>query len=554
MSDFPNVMGRVRAWPLVAALGLAPLGCYSGVGGFDPDGLADGPGRAPGADGGDDAGEDGGDDGGSEASCEDGPSVGASPLRRLTRFEYDNTVRDLLGDTTRPAEHTFSPDENLGGYAANAVAPISKTQLDEYSSAAEDLAATFVEEGLGQYVDCALSDTACATQFVTDFGRQAFRRPLEPVEIDEYVALYEDARGAWDGATGFRLVVQAMLLSPNFLYHVENLPTGAGETDVVALSSYELASRASYFVWASAPDAELLDAAEAGLLDTPEGLEEQVRRMLQDDRAADTIASFTQQWMHLEGLADKVKDAELYPQWGPALAESMEHEALAFADEVIRNGDGKLETLLTAPWTVGDASLAELYGVAAPGADGRLDLPADERAGLLTQVGFLTTNAHAAETSWVHRGKFVRENLLCQTLPAPPIGVEVNDPNDAGRLENPECSGCHLLMDPIGWAFDDYDALGLFTDEGEPGEVGGSSIGAFDDVVALAHGLAADPEVHDCVATQWFRYAARRAETGADDCALADIKASFSQSGQDVRELIVSIAMSEAFRYRRAED
>lgn len=535
---------------MATVLGLGSGGCYSGVAGFDPDGLVDDPARVPPGDGsGDDGGED---DGGVEASCEE-PSVGVSPLRRLTRFEYDNTVRDLLGDTTRPAESSFSPDESFGGYAANAIAPIAKTQLDEYAAAAEDLSATFVEEGLGQYVDCPLSDSACATAFVTDFGRRAFRRPLEAVEVDEYVALYEDARAAWDGAAGFRLVVQAMLLSPNFLYHVESLPADASESDVVPLSAYEQASRASYFVWASAPDEELLDAAAAGLLDTPEGLEQQVRRMLEDERAADTIASFTRQWMHIEGLSDKVKDAELYPQWGPQLAASMEHEALAFADEVIRRGDGSLQTLLTAPWTVADASLAELYGVAAPeGGQGRIDLPAEERAGLLTQVGFLTTNAHAAETSWVHRGKFVRENLLCQTLPAPPIGVEVNDPNDAGRLENPECSGCHLMMDPIGWAFDDYDALGLFTDEGQPGQVNGAAIGSFDEVVALAHALAADPEVHECVATQWFRYAARRAETEADACALDEIKASFAESGQDVRELMVSIALAESFRYRRA--
>jgi hypothetical protein len=277
--------------------------------------------------------------------------------------------------------------------------------------------------------------------------------------------------------------------------------------------------------------------------------------MLEDERAADTIASFTQQWMHLEGLADKVKDAELYPQWGEALADSMEQEALAFADEVIRNGDGSLATLLTASWTMGDASVADLYGVAAPeGGFGRIELPADERAGLLTQVGFLTTNAHAAENSWVHRGKFVRENLLCQTLPAPPVGVEVNDANDAGRLEDENCSGCHLLMDPIGWAFDDYDALGLFTDEGGAGEVRGSSIGEFADVPALAGELAADPAVHDCVATQWFRYASRRAETTADSCALDQIKARFAESGQDLRELVIAVATSEAFRYRKAAE
>ena len=535
-----------------SALGLLLTGCYSGLDGFDPSALDDGPARTPQSEGED--GGDAGDDGNPEASC-DAPSVGVSPLRRMTRFEYDNTVRDLLGDTTRPAQSSFSPDEAYGGFAANAVAPIAKTQLDEYAAAAEDLSATFVDTGLGQYIDCPMSDSACAEQFVADFGRKAFRRPLEAVEVDDYVALYEDAKGAWDAATGFRMMVEAMLLSPNFLYHMETLPQGAAETDVVTLGGYELASRMSYFVWASMPDDALLDAAAAGELETPEGLETQVRRMLADDRAADTIASFTQQWMHLEGLQDKVKDAEMFPQWDEALADSMEHEALAFADEVIRNGDGKLATLLTASWTMGDAALADVYGVEAPeGGYGRLELPADERAGLLTQAGFLTTNAHAAENSWVHRGLFVRQNMLCQVLPAPPIGVEVTEPNDAGRLENDECKSCHTMIDPIGWAFDDYDALGMFTDEGEPGEALNSSVGQFDDIVALAGSLAEAPEVHDCMATQWFRYAARRDETPADDCALDDIKANFAASGQDVRELIVSVATSEAFRYHKASE
>ncbi|MEM9453040.1 MAG: DUF1592 domain-containing protein [Myxococcota bacterium] len=536
-------------------------GCYSGMGDFDPSAQGGDPAQDSQGPEGDDAGDDAGDDSGDgeTVDCSAGPSVGVAPLRRLTRSEYDNTVRDLLGDTTQPAHNNFSPDEAYGGFAANAIAPISQTQLDEYAAAADSLSTTFVETGLGDYVDCPLSDTACATQFVTEFGRRAFRRPLEPVEVDEYVALYEDTRGAWDGATGFRLVVEAMLMSPNFLYQVQTVPDGASESDIIPVLPYELASRVSYFVWSSMPDDALLTAAGAGELDTPEGLEAQIRRMLDDDRAADTIASFTEQWMHLEGLGDKVKDAELFPQWSPALAESMEHEVLGFADEVIRKGDGSLETLLTASWTMGDEAVAELYGVAGPegqgeGGFGRIELPADERAGLLTQVGFLATNAHAAENSWVHRGLFVRENLLCQTLAAPPIGVEVNDANDAGRLENEECRGCHQMIDPIGWAFDDYDPLGMFVDEGEPGEVSASEVGAFDDVVALAGALATDPMVHDCMATQWFRYAARRAETPADSCALDQIKANFGASGQDIRELIVAVAMSEAFLYHKASE
>ena len=547
------------AWP-IALLGIAlGAGCYSGVGGFDPEAGGGGPGGgdgADGADGADDAADDGADDDGGDdgpaASCGDAPSVGVAPLRRLTRFEYDNTVRDLLGDTTRPAETTFSPDEVVGGYASNSVAPISQTQLDQYAAAAEDLAEAFVTGPIDAWIACPLADTACVTGFVTDFGRRAFRRPLLDVEIAEYVALYESGKTDWDAPTGVQLVVQAMLLSPNFLYHVEVLPPGAAETDVVELAPFELASRLSYFVWASAPDDELLESADSGELLTPTGLEAQVRRMLDDDRAADAIASFHEQWMHLGGIGDLVKDAELFPQWSPELAASMRAETLAFADEVIRNGDGSLKTLMTAAWTMGDARVAEIYGVAAPTEPfGQIDLPAGERAGILTQAGFLATNAHASETSWVYRGKFVRENLLCQPLPAPPPGVEVNDALDAGRLDNPECNGCHLLMDPIGIGFDGYDPIGVYADAGPGGEVVGvDEIGQFDSAVQLATSLADNAMVHDCVATQWFRFASRRAETANDSCAVEAIQASFAESGQDVRELVVAVALSDAFRYR----
>jgi hypothetical protein len=240
----------------------------------------------------------------------------------------------------------------------------------------------------------------------------------------------------------------------------------------------------------------------------------------------------------------------------------MADETARFADEVIRRGDGKLQTLLSADWTIGDATLAELYGVAAPGADGRIQLDPQERSGVLTHAAFLAAQAHAAEVSWVYRGKFVRENLLCDELQPPPPGVEVNETNDPSRLENPECSGCHLLMDPIGQGFDHYDAIGAYRtvdDAGQPvdarGDVlGHDEIGTFDDAVDLSRSLASAPVVHDCMALQWFRYAMRRLEGDRDECALEDIQARFEESEQDIAELIAGIVSSEAFRYRRSVD
>lgn len=538
---------------------LAVGGCYSGVQGFDGDAPAPG----PGGDGGD-ANDDAGDDPepepepGEGADCEAGPAAAPAAMRRLTRLEYDNTVRDLLGDDTRPAQ-LFAPDEEVGGYAANAVAPLSKSQLDELVGAAESLAHTAVSERWDALVGCDAAGPGCVEGFVTAFGRRAFRRPLSAAQLADYLALYEGAAAEWGAAEGVALVIQAMLLSPSFLYHVEPM----GEPGVAPLDGFSLASRLSYFAWASMPDDELLAAAEAGALDEVAGIEEQVRRMLDDERAAAAIASFHHQWLQLQGLPERVKDADAYPEWNAALGTSMEQETLRFVDEVVRRGDRSLHTLLTASWTVADASLADLYGVAGP-AEGFavVELPPDERAGLLTHASLLTSTAHAAESSWVLRGKLVRERLLCQELPPPPPGVEVNDVNDPNRLENPECSGCHTLMDPVGKGFDAYTPIGAFEPEGPDGapipvqgEVRGGveGLGEFDGVVELAHALADAPRVHECVAEQWFRYASRRLPAATDECALTEIRAAFAASGQDIHALMVAIAVSDALRFQHNE-
>lgn len=547
-------MTMVRRGPLVAlCASMALSGCYSGVHGFD----GDDPGADPGAEGGEDAGEDTAGDEPVPASCEEGPAAATSPMRRLTRLEYDNTIRDLLHDQSQPAQR-FSPDEEIGGYASNSIAKLSKTQLDEYMDAAETLAETAVSDRWDLVVGCDAGTDGCVEGFVETFGRRAFRRPLTAQERDDYLSLFADAQAEWDATEAVSVVIQAMLMSPHFLYMVEP----EGEPGVALRDDFAVASRLSYFLWASMPDDDLLDAAQAGELQDPEALEQQARRLLQDERAAATVASFHRQWLHLQGLPDRVKDTDLFPEWSPDLGVSMEQETLRFADEVIRRGDGTLQTLLTASWTMVDAPLADLYGVAAP-AEGFAvaELPADERAGLLTHASFLTSTAHAAEASWVLRGKFVRERLLCHEILPPPPGVEVEVVNDPNRLENPECNYCHLLMDPIGTGFDAYTPIGAFADEhpdGQPvqteGEVRGvPEIGTFQGAVELAHALAQTPQVHECMAEQWFQYGTRRLPTDADECALDRLQAAFEESGQDIRELMIAVAVSDAFRYQLNE-
>ncbi|HZO13472.1 MAG TPA: DUF1592 domain-containing protein [Polyangiaceae bacterium] len=505
---------------------------------------------------------DGGDSEGpgtdSQALCsEAAPDAGATPLRRLTRDEYDNTVRDLMGIDASFAT-SFVPDEIVAGFAANSVTSPSKLQLEDYLYTSE----TIVEQALAahqsEWLSCDIAQTSCVQPFLAELGKRAFRRPLTAELEQSLVSLYEQGRANWGAQKGLELALVAILNSPHFLYHVELTLPAAGEA-VAALDGYEMAARLSYFLWHTMPDSELLAAAESGALGTPEGIAEQARRMLAGEHAAEALDVFHAQWLELDVLDELVKDPDLFPEYSEQLAHSMREETLAFTRDIVQSG-GSAEMLLTATHSFVDSSLADLYGIDAPPTEfGRVELDSATRAGLLTQAAFLATRSHAAETSWVLRGKFVREKLLCETLPPPPPNVDQKQANDPNRLEDPQCGSCHQMMDPIGYGFDRYDAIGRYNEkdaDGNPiahsGEVvGNATIGTFEGAVELAKELATVDQVKECLVTQWFRFATRRAEATEDSCSIADAYGDFAASGFDFRELLVAIATSDAFRYRR---
>jgi len=499
------------------------------------------------------------------------PQVAFSALRRLTREQYDNSVRDLLGSSGQPSLG-LAADEKLAAFFSNSVSPVSRLSVEQYRDAAEALAAAAVAEQLDALTGCAGANqnAACAAQFIQAFGRRAIRRPLSSDEAARYQALY-DANQTRGFAEGIRVVLQALLQSPNFLYHLELTPAPGG-VGVTALGGYEVASRLSFALWNSLPDAELLDAAAAGLLDAKDGLQAQAERLLQSDRAKDALASFHVQWLGLDALLDLDKDPQLFPEFSDKLKGAMRDEAVSFADFVIRRGDGRLQTLLSAPFTLASPELLGLYGAtAAPAADGSVQLDPLQRAGLLTQAGFLAAHAHANQTSPVHRGLAIRKNLLCTDLPDPPANVNNNppapDPNATTRQRfeqhrtNPSCAACHQMMDPIGIGFENYDAIGRYrtTENNLPidasGEVlnAGATSGTFTGAVELAKRLSTSPEVRACVQKQWFRFSLGRFEGPEDACTLAGLSADFAAADFDVKKLLLSLVTSDAFRYRKAE-
>jgi hypothetical protein len=502
-------------------------------------------------------------------------NAGLTKVRRLTRDQFNNTVRDLLLTTGTPAD-ALAPDERMGPFASNAVAPITELLVQQHEEVAAKLALD-AKARMAQLSPCDLAadtGTTCTTKFVTEFGLRAFRRPLQSSEVTDYVALYGVGKANGGAANGFRLVVEAMLQSPFFLYHHDVGSAGTPQSKAVAVTPYELASRLSYFLWNSMPDAALFSAAGNGALNDSAALSAQVERMLSDPKAASTIGLFHRQWLALEDLPSKDKDPVAFPGYSEALVEQMLQETSLFSDFVVRKGDGLLKTLLTSNLAFPQGELFKVYGVTQPAgfsAGTAVMLNANERAGVLTQAAFLARNAHRDQSSPVHRGIVVRENLLCQIIPSPPANVNNAPPPPSAATStrerfaqhsaDPACAGCHVLMDPIGVGFEHYDAIGRYRTMDGLGPVdatgavngtGASLDGSFDGALELARKLAESSQVEDCLANQWFRFSLGRIESLDDACSVLSIRDGFRASGGNIRALLTQIAVSDAFRNVRS--
>ena len=563
--DSDNLRGLRRAL-LVGGLALC-AGCYGG--------------RDEGAEANpeDDGGDGSMDDGGAvDAFCEEETLPGhIYRFVRLTHGQYDNTVRDLLGVTTNPGQ-TFIGDPAIAGFTNNAdQLRVNDPLARDYRRAAEEISADLVADSarLSSLVPCDPNAAGCFSEFVADFGRRAYRRPLQASEQAQLEAIFTAGAGLFEGGNDFEqgvaMVVEAVLQSPSFLYRAE-LSTADGAGDLVKLDGYEVASRLSYMLWNTMPDDALYTAAEAGELDTAEGIEAHARRMIDDERAADPIEDFHRQWLEVSKLSGLTKDPDLYPEFGDSLADAMEAESVAFARNVILDGEGTFAELVTGTEAWVDDELAAIYGVPSPGAAGGwVQLPAGERAGFLTQPAFLASHAYFAGTSPIHRGVFVQRKVLCTPIPDPPGDVDLELPPADGELittrdrvahhTSPDaCVGCHSLINEPGYAFEGYDGIGRIRteDNGAPIDAAGTLITAegdltFDGGVDLATQLAQHPQAQRCYLTQWFRYASARQETDLDQCTLDGLHEAMLDGGYDIREMLVNLTQTVSFRYRNAE-
>ncbi|MGE0790004.1 MAG: DUF1592 domain-containing protein [Sandaracinaceae bacterium] len=499
------------------------------------------------------------------------PDPGRAPLRRLSVAEYDNTVRDLFGVTSEPARRFVDPER---GVATADARHITALLAEQYMYAAEDVSVGLTESSaaLADTTGCdALAlDDACARSFIERLLPRAFRRPIQTQEVDAYYELYRAAEAAEGFAIGIASVVQAILQSPSFLYRPELVPPGA--TDVVRLDGYALASRLSYFLTSTMPDDELFAAAEAGELDDVAGIEREARRLLAQPESEATVQRFFARYLDLDAVAEAEKDTGVYPDFTPEIAGLMRMEAEAFVREVVVNGSGSWRELLTADYSMMNRPLAEYYGLSGPSGDAfeRVPLDGQYHAGLLTQGALMITRARAYETSPIHRGMFVRGTLLCGTVPDVPSGLNITpippDPTSTTRERlaehraDPYCRSCHEQIDPLGFAFEHFDADGRFRmDENDlpidaSGDLIGTDVdGSFDGAVTLAERIVDSGQAQECFTNRWFVTAMGRAEARNDTCSLDGVRRRFVDSDYDIRELIVAFTLSDAFLYRAVE-
>jgi len=413
----------------------------------------------------------------------------------------------------------------------------------------------------------------CADQFAEKFGLRAFRRPLSSAELMDLGALYRAHRDAplsesFEDAIG--AVITALLTTPDFLYHWEMAPDGPiKDGALVRLGPYELASKLSYTFWASMPDDALFEAAASGKLSTPDDIAREASRLLADNRAQSGMQDFFLQWLEIGDLNDLQKDPSL-TMFTPAMANSMETETRDFITNLFfgPDADGKLTTLLTSTSTTVDAGLAKLYGL--PGVTGTdrktVQQDAAKRAGIYTQASFLTAMADAIDSHPVKRADRVLRRLLCTELIVPPNLVvpplKEPMPGETTRQrfdEHPAspCATCHVQLDPVGFAFEHYDAIGVWrtTDQGKPVDATGSydlstkSL-KFDGAVDLMKQLAGTTDASDCMATQWLRYTLRRREVQAQEApSLKVLQASMGATG-DLRQLMVAATKARTFTHR----
>jgi hypothetical protein len=494
--------------------------------------------------------------------------------RRLTAEQYANAIRDLLGGTAAVPGALDDDDTGLefssqGAYRVTT----SPSGVEKYRDTAFQIARTiFASPASAQaLLGCqpAAPGDACVEGFLARFGRRAFRRPLSAEELADYRRLVATAAAEQGNVLGaLEFALAAMLQDPAFLYLVEIGEPDPTDRSRLRFTSYEMATRLALALGNTIPDQDLLDAAEKGALVTPEGLRAEAERLLGSPASRRGLSRFFAEHFHFDGLEQATKDKTIYPSFDAALALAMQGELDRVLTDLAVAGDRDFRDVFVTRETYVNKALAAHYKVPSAGTDttfAKVELPAGgPRAGLVTMAGVLTTTSIDSRSSPTLRGVFIRERLLCQTVPQPPDDVPeidapermINAKTMRERLvrhqQDPQCASCHAFIDNVGLALEQFDGIGAFrtTENGVTLDVRAELDGkAFNGGRELGALLREDPRAMACLSAALYRYFTGHHDPGAGEApVIAKLEQSFVTSGHRFRSLLLELVTSAGFR------
>lgn len=506
--------------------------------------------------------------------CRQISQPGKITIHRLNRNEYNRTIHDLTGLDYQPADDF--PADNVGSGFDNIAEVLSLPPLlmEKYLDAAEQIVKrVYDDQGLRSKLifvqpDDSRDAATSTREVLGHFARRAFRRPIHDDELDRLAALANEGRAAGlDYEASLLLPIQAILVSPNFLFRIEI--DDANDTAPRLLNDYELASRLSYFLWSTMPDDRLFELADQRQLGQPEVLEAEVLRMLADEKAEALIENFAGQWLELRNVAKVEPDPDRFPSFNDQLRDDMRRETELFFAGIVHEDRDVME-LVDADYTYLNERLAQHYGIAEVEGEQfrKVSLSDQRRGGILTHASILTLTSNPTRTSPVKRGKWILENLLGAPPPPPPAGVQELMEGEQAELlgtlrermqqhrEDPSCAVCHRKMDALGFGFENFDAVGAWRDQDGQFEIdpSGELPGGvkFDGPAELRQILKDDLQADflNCLTEKMLTYALGRGLESFDRCAVEQIVKNLQEDHNRFSSLVLNVVTSEPFRMR----
>ncbi|MGB0645894.1 MAG: DUF1592 domain-containing protein [Bradymonadia bacterium] len=495
-------------------------------------------------------------------------------LPRLTATQYINTVEDIFGENLPVIllESDTNPDlfYSIGATSTD----VTERAIELYSAAADQIASYALSpERRAETIGCSpiTLDDPCVSLFVQRIGRRLFRRPLTTNELAQWLDVATEL-GESDLNTGLKYALSGMLQSPFFLYRVVTGMPDPVEQDIMRLTPFEMASRLSFTLLNRGPDERLLDAAQNNELVDPQSIREHAERLLSEPEARTAVENFFAQYLDLKRLDETYRPLDRHPNFSPRLINAMEMEVKLLVSNIVFDNPRDIRGLFSEPQGYVNSDLADLYEIEVEGLTPNIFVPVtfDEttpRAGILTLGAFLTMNAHPTDTSPTLRGKYIRERVFCQEVPAPPDDIDLNLEQDEGEAdtlrerleahrEDPECAACHSFIDPPGFLFENYDGLGKYrTDaDGHPVDATGELDGVpLNNAVELAAHLEDNATLIRCMVTQLYRHTQGRREEPDERPMLRALEDEFALSGYDFKSLMLALVQSPGFRTVSAE-